>query len=199
MEQAVTSEIALGRAICPRHAQERVIDSCARCGDYVCLECATYTATAAVFCPKCAPQTELASAELGLRFFGNMADQVFVWGAAALSAALGVGLGVAVSTTGFLVLVNLALIHRQGQTLGKMLVGTRLVTVRDQRVPIWKVLFIRGPISVLGASSGLAIVDALFILGTSRRTFHDLAAGTRVVLEVGSEHVYDRSTNAHRS
>jgi uncharacterized RDD family membrane protein YckC len=80
--------------------------------------------------------------------------------------------------------INLFLIGRQGQSLGKILAGTRIVSVGDRPVAVWRVALLRWPIM------GLGVIDILFLLGKSRRALHDHNAGTRVVAAETSAHVY---------
>ena len=79
------------------------------------------------------------------------------------------------------------LLAKNGQTIGKKLVGTRIVsTVSNQVLPFWKVLFVRYlPISVAAniplAGGLLVIIDDLFIFRNNKRCVHDLIAGTKVI------------------
>lgn len=80
------------------------------------------------------------------------------------------------------------LLARQGQTVGKRLVGTRIVSVQDEKIltfgrviglrylPVWVVsqLPAIGPI--------LGLIDVLFIFRRDRRCVHDLIAGTKVIM-----------------
>jgi uncharacterized RDD family membrane protein YckC len=79
------------------------------------------------------------------------------------------------------------LLQKSGQTIGKRLVGTRIVSVDDNRVvPLWKILTMRQlPITVLSqvpmVGQVVALVDCLFIFRADKRCAHDLIAGTKVV------------------
>jgi uncharacterized RDD family membrane protein YckC len=93
-----------------------------------------------------------------------------------------------VAVLGFILfmLVNGYFLRSNGQTLGKKLVGIRIVSL-DNTVPgLGRIIFLRyAPISAValvpnvGTLSTLA--NALFIFGGSRRCVHDLVAGTKVV------------------
>jgi len=85
-----------------------------------------------------------------------------------------------------------ALVHgfflkKNGQTVGKKLVGIRIVGL-DERVPtLGRLLGLRylpvmlvSVVPVIGAFA--AIVDVLFIFRSDRRCIHDLIAGTKVVV-----------------
>lgn len=89
-------------------------------------------------------------------------------------------------------LVMFAILHgyllaKHGQTIGKKLVGTRIVsTTSNEILPFWKVFFVRYlPISIAAnipmAGQFLVIIDDLFIFRKNKRCVHDLLAGTKVV------------------
>jgi len=93
---------------------------------------------------------------------------------------------------GVLALVMYFVIHgyflaRDGQTVGKKLVGTRIVSYKtDKILPLSKIFLLRVlPLNVVASipviGSLLALVDILFIFGKERRCLHDLVAGTKVV------------------
>jgi uncharacterized RDD family membrane protein YckC len=79
------------------------------------------------------------------------------------------------------------LLQRSGQTIGKRVVGTRIVSVDDNAIlPLSKILLMRllpltiaQQIPVIGGLFGL--VDALFVFRADRRCVHDLIAGTKVI------------------
>ena len=92
----------------------------------------------------------------------------------------------------FFGLVVFLLIHgyflaKYGQTVGKRLIGTCIVSYADgQILPLGKVVGLRylsiaiiGQIPFIGAL--FALVDILFIFGQERRCIHDLIAGTKVI------------------
>jgi uncharacterized RDD family membrane protein YckC len=76
---------------------------------------------------------------------------------------------------------------KHGQTIGKRIVGIRIVNVSDGRVP--KVATLLGTryglmwlVSLVpGIGTFVALVDDLFIFRSDRRCLHDLIAGTKVV------------------
>ncbi len=94
---------------------------------------------------------------------------------------------------GFLVFVILHgyLLHTSGQTIGKRLVGTRIVSVADNKIlPLGRLLALRvlpvwvaSQIPLVGGLLG--IIDALFIFGKDRRCVHDKIAGTKVINVAG--------------
>jgi uncharacterized RDD family membrane protein YckC len=79
------------------------------------------------------------------------------------------------------------LLHTNGQTVGKRLLGTRIVSVDDNRIlPLWKVFVLRFlPVSVVSQIPGVGpiagFIDPLFIFRGDKRCQHDVIAGTKVV------------------
>lgn len=94
-------------------------------------------------------------------------------------------------------LVNGYLLNKYGQTVGKYIAGTRIVSVDDNRIlPLWRVFVIRilsvGVISqVPGAGPIFGLVNVLFIFRGDKRCIHDLMAGTKVVKASAEWHPYD--------
>lgn len=90
-------------------------------------------------------------------------------------------------------LLNGSLLARQGQTLGKRLLGMRIVSVKDgQILPFWKILFLRyipmvllseTPLTMMlfGQISLIGSVDPLLIFRKDRRCLHDHLAGSKVI------------------
>jgi len=84
-------------------------------------------------------------------------------------------------------LINGYLLAKRGQSVGKMLLKTQIVSVQDGRIlplprlvglrllPVWVVSMI--PL----VGNILPLIDVLFIFRKDRRCVHDLIAGTRVV------------------
>ena len=89
--------------------------------------------------------------------------------------------------TVFLVL-NGYLLATAGQTVGKRLVGTRIVNVSDDRIPKFLTLLggrygVAWLVSVIPVVGNLyAVADALFVFRRDRRCLHDLIAGTKVIM-----------------
>ena len=102
----------------------------------------------------------------------------------AVSLAENVGLSI-----GYFVLfcvVNGYLLATAGQTVGKRLVGTRVVGVRDGRVPALGTLLGRYGLMHLASAipwvGGLfGLIDSLFVFREDKRCVHDLIAGTKVI------------------
>ena len=87
--------------------------------------------------------------------------------------------------------INGRLLATRGQTVGKKLVGVRIVDASTRQiVAVWKSFGLRlaviqaiAAVPLVGALFGL--LDVLFIFGERRRCLHDLLAGT-VVVEVAA-------------
>ncbi len=80
-----------------------------------------------------------------------------------------------------LLALNLRLTHRHGQTLGKRLMGIRLVRTDRCRVSVLRVVLLRWPSKAFLMIVGLRDLDAIFALGRLRRSLHDRISGTLVV------------------
>lgn len=82
--------------------------------------------------------------------------------------------------------VQLVMLHRHGQTLGKRLMGIRIVRSDGSRAGLGRLFLLRGLVpGLIGAIPMLgmffALIDALFIFADDRRCLHDRFADTIVV------------------
>jgi uncharacterized RDD family membrane protein YckC len=101
---------------------------------------------------------------------------------------LPVPLRVATSGLGFLAyaMVHFYFLRANGQTVGKKVIGIRIVDIDNQVPNVWRILGLRVlPVSITAMvpvlGQLLPLVDVLFIFRKDRRCVHDLIAGTRVV------------------
>lgn len=85
-------------------------------------------------------------------------------------------------------LLNGYLLWRRGQTVGKALLGVRIMAAESRApAPLWKLVCIRALffpllyLVVIWPWLLLPVADQVFIFGKRRRCLHDLAAGTVVV------------------
>jgi uncharacterized RDD family membrane protein YckC len=89
------------------------------------------------------------------------------------------------SAIGFLVfaIYQMAMLLREGQTLGKKAMNIRIVNYSDGQVPpAGRLLMMRYFVnSLLGNIPLYSFLDILFIFGSERRCIHDYLAGTKVV------------------
>ncbi len=79
------------------------------------------------------------------------------------------------------------LLSKHGQTIGKRVAGTRIVSIEtNEIIPLWKVFFVRYlPIVVAGnipfAGQFIVILDSLFVFRKDKRCIHDLITSTKVI------------------
>jgi uncharacterized RDD family membrane protein YckC len=116
-------------------------------------------------------------AVLGAQFLDNAADSDTIF------AVIG---GVAFVSIGAGLVVNLVLLHRNGQTIAKRLFGIRIVRRDGGRCSVLRVVFMRWlPVTLLGMipilGYAVSLLDALMIFGTEQRCLHDYIADTIVV------------------
>ena len=108
-------------------------------------------------------------------------------GIPALNLALSAGLLLmAVAAPGALVIWNCVWLHRYGQTIGKRVLGIRIVRSSGERVSLGRIFALRylpmlflGMVPYLGVL--ITLVDALLIFRDSRQCLHDQFADTLVV------------------
>ncbi|MCB9566579.1 MAG: RDD family protein [Myxococcales bacterium] len=130
-------------------------------------------------------------ASRGWRFVAVLIDGVIVlpfhFAGAVLLVATGISplaIAVALPLLGLAlyVLFNLQLLHEQGQTIGKRLVGVRIVASNGARVGAGRLLLRQILTHIAYLLHGLVwIVDVALIFGERRRCLHDLAFDTIVV------------------
>jgi uncharacterized RDD family membrane protein YckC len=86
-------------------------------------------------------------------------------------------------------IVNGYLLHSRGQTVGKWVLGIKIVSFKTNEIlPLWKVFFVRYvPPAIVAmlplVGIFLAIVNDLFIFRKDKRCIHDHLAGTKVINE----------------
>lgn len=106
-----------------------------------------------------------------------------------MSGSLSITGTVLVTLMGFLLFVLLHgyLLAKRGQTIGKWIVGTRIVSIESNRIlPLSKVLLVRYlPVSIIASipmlGQLLIFIDNLFVFRADKRCLHDLWSGTQVV------------------
>jgi len=156
-----------------------------------------YSAPGARLLEMSQPQGELA--DRATRLGANLLDGLFYLiamiplfiGAAAsgpdgngalMAACLTIGL----LALGGLLVWNLRLLHTDGQTVAKRLLGIRILRSDGSRCTLLRIFFARAlPVSVLGAiplvGPLISLTDALMIFRDNRRCLHDEIADTIVV------------------
>ena len=90
-----------------------------------------------------------------------------------------------------LLIAQILLLGRYGQTLGKRYIGIRIVLVRDDASPgFLSAWFLRSVVPnalyrIPYAGVPLCLLDLLWIFGQERRCLHDYIAGTKVIKHRG--------------
>lgn len=85
--------------------------------------------------------------------------------------------------------VNAKFLIESGQTIGKKIVGIRIVDLNNQLLSLEKLLIYRYGVwwLIIGipfVGSSLVMLDVLFIFSPAKRCLHDVLAGSKVVREV---------------
>ncbi|TQF13714.1 RDD family protein [Myxococcus llanfairpwllgwyngyllgogerychwyrndrobwllllantysiliogogogochensis] len=179
---------SISEAQCAKHPGSSVAGACTRCGTFVCAFCALSWSGRCFGCLHAAPELATRRARLA----ASLVD-----GAALLlpPLLLGVLRGLAIPeeeamnapvvyAPALLVLfVQVRLVRGTGASLGKRLLGIRVVRRDGRPAEVWRIALLRNalPLALCGYFGWLGLVDALFIVGEERRCLHDWVAGTRVV------------------
>jgi len=84
--------------------------------------------------------------------------------------------------------VNCVLLHQNAQTIGKKVLGIKIVRTNGDRIGLGRIIGMRIlPIGVLGAIPYLggliSLADSLVIFGAERRCLHDMIADTIVITD----------------
>jgi uncharacterized RDD family membrane protein YckC len=84
------------------------------------------------------------------------------------------------------IVVTITFVSRYGQTIGKRLVGVKVVRNNGERASLGRIFWLRNVVNLLPALipviGGLyGLVDSLFIFSESRRCIHDLIGDTKVI------------------
>jgi uncharacterized RDD family membrane protein YckC len=76
-------------------------------------------------------------------------------------------------------------LYTSGQTIGKKILGTRIVTMENEKPNFIKLMIMRcGLMGFIGGIPLAIIADAIFIfIGADRRCLHDHIAGTKVIVD----------------
>jgi len=82
--------------------------------------------------------------------------------------------------------VTTMLVHRNGQTIGKKLLGIKVVRTDESRATLARIFWLRYLVSTLlsfipGVGSFYGLIDLVMIFGKARRCCHDYIADTIVI------------------
>lgn len=181
-------------ALCAEHPEVPAEVLCSRCGSFACNAC-TASEPPRPLCAQCVD----APAELAdpaARLAAHLIDTALLLGPLALAAAFDVlarndalqslrfglaGLS-ACATTG----LSLHWMHRDGQSIGKRLLGLQVLQSDGTRASLGQLVWRRNVLPALltlvpGLGQLFAIANPLFALGPERQCLHDRLADTLVV------------------
>ncbi|RKI05702.1 RDD family protein [Corallococcus sp. AB030] len=177
---------------CSEHPGFSTALACTRCGTFICAFCALSSAGLCFRCLHAAP--ELATRRARLAAF-------LVDGAALVLPSLFLGVLRCLALPGepamkasvvyipalLALLVHASLIRGTGASLGKRLLGIRVVRRDGHPAELWRIALLRNalPMALCSYCVWFGLVDALFFVGEERRCLHDWVAGTRVVKALG--------------
>ncbi|WP_434345617.1 RDD family protein [Myxococcus virescens] len=179
---------SISEAQCSEHPGFSAALACARCGTFTCAFCASSRAGLCFRCLHATPELATRRARLAASLVDGAAlvlpslllgvlRRLAVPDEAAMKAP-------AVYVPALLVLlVQASLIRGTGASLGKRLLGIRIVRSDGRPAEVWRIALLRNalPIALCGYCIWFGLVDALFCVGEDRRCLHDWVAGTRVV------------------
>lgn len=99
---------------------------------------------------------------------------------------MGVSMGLLMLGMLALIIVNMVMLHRSGQTIAKRLFGIRILRTDGSQCSLLRIIFARWlPVGLLGAIPFIGIIfsliDPLLIFRSDQRCLHDLIADTIVV------------------
>ncbi|MGD9385094.1 MAG: RDD family protein [Thioalkalispiraceae bacterium] len=101
--------------------------------------------------------------------------------------AVAIGAGITIIAGLILVGLNINYLYQNGQTIGKRIVGIKIVRGDGERCGLARIIFLRnfvigllGNIPLIGPFISLA--DPLFIFRADRRCIHDMIADTKVIV-----------------
>lgn len=85
-----------------------------------------------------------------------------------------------------LIAITIYLVHKNGQTIGKKMVGIKVVRTDGSRASLGRIFWLRNVplwlVSIIPLVGGIiSLVDTLLIFRSSRQCLHDQIAGTIVV------------------
>lgn len=135
-------------------------------------------------------------AEPSRRIFARLIDSAFLavpmWTCGAIGVLtgtsalvrLGFWLGLALGLASFA--VDVWLLHHHGQSIGKRLLGLRIVRVDGRRASVLSLVLVRellyrGVVWIPAVGTLLGLLNALTLFSKRRRTLHDRLAGTIVL------------------
>jgi uncharacterized RDD family membrane protein YckC len=187
-------------APCPNHPDVTMgLQPCAHCRVAYCGDCLVPIG-GQLACANCKDEVvrdlRSGSAELdlagpGKRFVGSFVDglvigvpflvvAVMIYGANMLGS-LGASAGIGLAGAALALVYDGLMTASGGQTIGKKVAGTKVVTAEGADVEPGQAWVRAGSRTVMNLTRVLGVVDALFVFSDKRRTLHDRIARTVVV------------------
>jgi uncharacterized RDD family membrane protein YckC len=183
-------------ARCAQHEESPAAIICSRCGSYACTTCRQWGPDGADYCATCTFfQPELA--DRGSRFVAFLVDYLLVVGPVLVATILGLvtmetegaesflGLMFCMGTlvTLGLGVVQLFLVNQSGQSIGKRMLGIRVVRADGSPASLGRIIFLRNviPLAVNSMCGIFKFIDAVFIFNEDHCCLHDKMADTIVV------------------
>jgi uncharacterized RDD family membrane protein YckC len=196
----VAHQRAPADAKCAVHPEATASFICSRCGSFACAACRALNPSADGLCTRCGDSDGLTLATRGNRFLANMVDNLVVFGPMLLGMlAFGIFAGVTGQKNkniellvwpaillGLLLGSAVQLIAQVnwGQSIGKRILGIKVVRLNGQPIELWRLIFLRNiAIHAIAQLCGLVgIVDAVMIFSADQRCLHDYLADSKVVV-----------------
>ncbi|RUO89278.1 RDD family protein [Corallococcus sp. AB018] len=179
---------SISESPCSEHPGFSAALACTRCGTFTCAFCAASGAGLCFRCLHAAPEMATRRARLAASLIDGAAlvlPSLFLGVLRCLAVPDEAAMKApAVYIPALLaLLVQASLIRGTGASLGKGLLGIRVVRRDGLPAEVWRIALLRNalPIALCSYCGWFGLVDALFIVGADRRCLHDWVAGTRVV------------------
>jgi uncharacterized RDD family membrane protein YckC len=190
-------------ALCAEHPERPAAIICARCGSYACGPCHRLGEDRRDYCARCTPELPLAApgSRLAAMLVDRVASLLPVLGTLSIGALLGRGRSEAEVASLLLVLIlagllgcmvmvswQLYLLLTTGQSLGKRLLGIKVVRTDGSPIDLGRLILLRNltPAVLIVPTFGLfALANALLVFTPGRRCLHDHLADSKVVVVNG--------------
>jgi len=103
-----------------------------------------------------------------------------------VTAAFGIAALVTLALVLAWLVITILWVARYGQTVGKRIIGIRVVRTNGEKAGIGRIFWLRNVVNALPTIIPIVrnfywLVDALFVFSQSRRCIHDMIADTKVV------------------
>lgn len=179
---------SISESPCSEHPGFSAALACTRCGTFICAFCAASRAGLCLRCLHAAPKLATRRARLAASLVDGVALLLpflllGVLRCLALPGEDAMKAPVVYVPALLVLLVQASLIRGTGASLGKRLLGIRVVRRDGRPAEVWRIALLRNalPMALCSYCVWFGLVDGLFIVGEDRRCLHDWVAGTHVV------------------